>query len=301
MPLLETFRRYTPLGFRFWDAATDARVATPLAVRVWLQDDPRQQAAGDPTVGGNIAVHNIPGLRAIEREGIPPGTPPGSLPTETYVVQVDDPERRFLPISFRVDLPRVERGFFTIHRDDSPPEDRPPGIFLFSAPERPVPTTLAVVRVSLRRTDTGGPAAFAALFVELDDGGSDPDGRLWAGISDANGNAQILFPYPRVEFVPRGSPPGEGSALANYTWPLRVRVQYAPDHLDTPPGAQVPELRSIFSQANATLIPDASAPSTDAPDMALTLRYRRPGVVQTANQPPADRGFLLVQPGSGSI
>lgn len=296
MPLIETFRRYTPLGLRFWDAATDTRVSGALAVRVWLEDDPRQQVSGRPTVGGNVAVHNIPGLSEVERSGVPAGTPPGSLPQATYVVEVKDLDRRFVPTAFRVDLPRAERGFYTIHEDGSPPEDRPPGVFLFSAPERPVPTQLASVRASMRRADTGAPVAFAAVYAELDDGGADPAGRLWAGVSDANGNVQILFPYPRVEFVPPPSPPSDSRPLSEYTWPLRFRVHSAPDDLDTPDGAEVPDLQSIFDQDPATLIPDASAPSTSSPDLAVSLQHGRPCVAATANAPPEERGYLRVQP-----
>jgi hypothetical protein len=297
MPVLDTFRHYTPLGLRFWDAATETRVTGPLRVRIWPESHPQQVALGRETISGDVAMHGIPGLARIEREGVPVGVSPGSLSPTTYVVQVDDPLRRYVSASFRVDLPRAERGFFTLQREDSPPDSRPPGIYLFSAPSRSVPIRLAVVRATLRRTDTGGPAAFAAVFVEQDHGGSPPDepAGAWVGMADRDGSVQILFPYPPITFLPRSSPPGEGRPLSEQTWPLRLRVAYAPAELDRPNGAGVPTLRSVFRQSSATLRTDASPPE-DAADIAITLRDRRPCIARTAGLPPAERGPLFVTP-----
>lgn len=294
MHVLDTIRRYTPLGLRFWDAATETRVVGGLQVRVWPEAAPQHAARGHRTVAGDVAVHGIAGLADVERTGDVEAVPPS-----TYVVAVDDPSGRFVSTAFTVELPRAERGFYTLARPESPPEATPPGIYLFSAPTRPVPTRLAVVQASLRDADTGDPAAFAALRVEhADDTGDDapPDDRVWAGMADKTGAVQVVFPYPRLPLLPRASPPGEGHPLAYQQWPLRVQVHYTPAAQDVRPGTRVPTLSSVFRQSRAPLIVDVSAGPVESPTMDVTLRHRVPAVVRTAGLEPDEEGLLLVRP-----
>lgn len=293
MPVLDTIRRYTPLGLRFWDAATETRVTGGLRVRVWPEAAPQQVAHGRQTASGDVAVHDIASLAPVEHTG-----DVGAVPPTTYVVAVDDTLRRFMPIAFTVDLPRAESGFFTLARPESPPEETPPGIYLFSAPTRQVPTTLAVVRAFLEDAVSGGPAAFAAMYVELIDGDVDgpPDDRRWTGMADASGVVQVLFPYPRVPPMPRASPPGEGRPLARQQWSLRIHVRYRPVAQDLRSGTHTPTLRSIFRQPPAALVVDASGAPGESATVEAVLRYRIPTVVRTAGLGPDEQGKLLVRP-----
>ncbi len=293
MPVLDTIRRYTLLGLRFWDAATETRVTGRVQVRVWPEGAPRLAARGRRTVGGDVAVHGIAGLADAERTGSI-----GAVSPSTYVVAVDDPAGRFVSTAFTVELPRLERGFYTPARPESPPGVRPSGIYLFSAPTRSVSTTLAVVRAFLRDATTGGPAAFAAMHVEQVDGSADaaPDDRAWAGMADATGGVQVLFPYPRLPLLPRSSPPGEGRPLARQQWALRIQVHYTPSAQDVRPGARVPTLQSVFRQSPATLVVDASNGLIESATMDVILRHRVPTVVRTAGLGPDEEGRLLVRP-----
>ena len=293
MPVLDTIRRYTPLGLRFWDAATETRVRSGLRVRVWPEAMPDRVTHGHRTVGGDMAVHNITGLEVVERTG-----DVGAAPVAPYVAAVEDPLGRFVPTAFTVDLPRAERGFYTLAHPESPPGPTPPGIYLFSAPTRPVRATLAVVRAFLRDVTTDQPASFAAMYVEYVDGEDDgvPDDRVWVGMAGADGVVQVLFPYPRLPLMPRASPPGEGRPLARQQWPLRIRIRYAPTAQDVRPGAPVPTVGSVFRQSPATLLVDASNGTTEAAAMEVSLRHRVPTVVRTAGLPPDEQGVLLVRP-----
>lgn len=115
-------------------------------------------------------------------------------------------------------------------------------------------------------------------------------------MADASGVVQVVFPYPRVPLMPRASPPGEGRPLARQLWSLRIQVRYRPEAQDLRPGADVPTLRSVFRQAPATLVVDASGGPVESANMEVALRHRVPTVVRTAGLSPDEQGTLLVRP-----
>jgi hypothetical protein len=239
---LEQLTIFTPLGIRFWDAALDQQVAGGLAVTARRPGLNQRAVRAFRTRSGIYAFRGLPGLRAIEYPTGDDDPLGGSPPVLTrFIVEVVDEQRRFVPAVFAVDVP-----FEGIYPTGTSDPTAPPGVYLFSAPARPVASSRAVVRAQLVERPEGGdeqPAAFALLEVEV-------AGRPPAfGIADNRGSVALQFPYPRFSTaLPNGSPPASADGTASQRWPIRIRVRFDPSALDVPIGASIPDLRSIFSQ-----------------------------------------------------
>jgi len=276
--LIERLRVVTPLGIRFWDPALNAPVDDGLIVRASLdgrRDLPRQAFR---TRSGIYAFQGLPGLQAAEYPSN--GDVFGGSPAATtrFTLQVDDEQRRFLPTVFRVDAPY--RGIFPTETPASPGAAVPPGVYLFSAPTRPTPSTLAVLRAHLvdqRGLATNSPAAFAVLEVEM------PGPAVWYGVADSQGSVLVLFPYPTFAVAPATpSPPGN----PQQSWTATVRVRYAPGSLVFPSGSAVPDVRSVFSQPIGQIW--ATSPTNPAPavtDLSARLFFGQPLILRTDSEP----------------
>jgi len=259
--ILETPRTFTPLGLRFWDTATGSAVAGGLSVTAWRPDAPYPPVHAVRTLSGAYALSELPGLRALERprvagSGGPGGAdeaPPAAL---DFVLTVEDRAGRFLPEVFSVTLPLPYRGLFLSAGAGSVP--RAARAYLFSAPTRPVPPALAAVRADLLDASSGQPAAYAAVEVAV-------AGAVHSGIADERGRVLVAFPYPPVERLRLGSPPGAGQGdVTGQTWPATVRVRWSPAPLARHPAdlagvpaalRRLPGLKAILTeQAPAYLI-----------------------------------------------
>jgi hypothetical protein len=231
---------FTPLGIRFWDAALDRQVRDGLVVTARRAGTRQRAVRAFTTRSGIYAFHGLPGLRATE---YPSDDAAGSSPPDLvrFVIDVADQQRRFVPIVFQVDVP-----FDGVYPTGSSDPTAPPGVYLFSAPTRPVVSHLAVLRAQLVERAAGGaeqPAAFALLEVEV--AGQPPA----FGIAGADGMVAVQFPYPRfTTALPNGSPVVSAGEVPNQRWDIRVRVRFDPDALAVPEGSEVPDLRTIFSQ-----------------------------------------------------
>ncbi|HEX5165876.1 MAG TPA: hypothetical protein VFV93_10815 [Thermomicrobiales bacterium] len=267
---LEQITIFTPLGIRFWDAALDRQVTDGLVVTARRPGSNQRPVRAFRTRSGIYAFRGLPGLRAIEYPVDDADRLGGSPPALTgFFVEVVDEERRFVPTVFTVDVP-----FEGIYPTGSSDPMAPPGVYLFSAPTRPVASSLAVVRAQLAERPAGGeeqPAAFALLEVEV-------AGRPPAfGIADELGNVAVQFPYPRFSTaLPNGSPPASADGSASQRWPIRVRVRFDPPALDVPIGSSIPTLRSIFSQRPGAI----QAGSGPAPEFATELAAGRQVVLR---------------------
>jgi hypothetical protein len=110
---------------------------------------------------------------------------------------------------------------------------------LFSNPARRVPAGMTAIRASLHDLIGNAPAAWASLEVHL---GNDPL-VLAKGFADANGQLQVLMPYPKL---PDQINP---SALGQHSWLLKIRVAYTPVQDTTSLNAQkIPDLYHLFTQ-----------------------------------------------------
>lgn len=267
--IIERQTIFTPLGIRFWDPATDSQVAYGLAVRAWPDGAAEPVREAFRTASGIYAFQGLPGLRALEyptgdgRTSPPPG--------QRFVVSVEDHQRRFLPVTLRVDVPFY--GIYPTALASSPPGEALPGFFLFSAPWRTA-TKLAVVRADLVRESTGEPAAHAVLELDVEDSGA------WHGMADERGSVAVFFPIPPFQATLGSSPPGPQAPPQAQQWQVAARVLYEPAHLETPAGANVPDLRTILTQAAGAIW--ATAAGAPAAALNATLSFGQDLILRTA-------------------
>jgi len=259
---LETSVVFTPLGIQFWDFALDKQVGDGLQVAAQLKDADYAPVPAMRTVSGNYAFRGLPGLHAVEyppisAPGSTPTSPPSSPPsTYTFGITILDTLNRFLPTVFSVDLPLSYPGLFLSNVVVSPPGTGAQA-YLFSAPDRTVTTGMAAVRADVKDNSTGNPAAFAVLQVTI-------AGQVWTGIADERGRVAVMFPYPLVQQLSMGSPPGTGQGpITNVSWPIQVGVLYQPARLRYPlstsrdvvwPWTNTPSLKSILDEQQPALI-----------------------------------------------
>jgi hypothetical protein len=263
---LELLRIVTPLGIRFWDLTFNLPINDGLTVNLWLANSPGPILTAVPTTSGVYAFFGLPGLHAVEY----PNGGFGPPRTFTYVVTVQDQFGLYLPAVLVYTLDQTGAVLVNGVPDTTP---GPRLAYLFSAPTRQATPGVAAVSAYLidqgsspPATDT--PAAWALVTIQV---GNDPE--TWTGIADESGRALVLVPYPVVQRLQFGSPPGSGQgSITGETWPLTVQVQYSPDKLGHPlanagdvvwPWTTTPNLKDILeSQQPATIWADPATPVT---------------------------------------
>ena len=297
---LEEIHIYTALGIRFWDPVRNIQVRDHLvvtALREGKQDNPIQ---AHRTASGIYSFHGLPGVLE-ERYGRPEpdriGSPPDSA---TLVINVSDLSSRFLPVTFSIDLPLNYKGpflngifkseFEDYLRNTSPPRAYLPGFLLFSAPERPICSSLAVIRATIVDHISGAPAAHAVMQIQFN------GNKSWYGIADENGNILAPFSYPKFEAVFHDSPPPGGFQIESpdQRWDLSIRIKYDPDSLIYRRGARLPDFRSILGQMEARIwtVSPASVPGREPVEQWDTrLTIGKELVLKTQGEPNA---ILLV-------
>jgi hypothetical protein len=268
--VVEELSTFCPLGLRFWDAVTDDQVRDGLLVRAWPVPARRPIVRAFRTVSGIYAFQGLPGLREIEE---PPATLPAASPpvTRPFIVEARDPERRFLPIAFRVDLPLMQRGLFMPPMVSSPSPGAG-GFYLFSSPVRQRPPGIAVVRAELVDL-LGRPVPWAMVRVSIAG-----QGDRW-GLADEAGRVAVQFPLPLLTPFGElfGSPPGAvsppGPPVGDRTWDVTVAVFSEPTRLAPLPGTALPDLAEVFQQAAAGVITADGSPPVAAVDWPGTLGW----------------------------
>jgi hypothetical protein len=264
----------TPLGIRFWDPATDSQVTHGLRVRAWPDGATGPVRTAFRTASGIYAFQRLPGLREVEYPAANGGGQASPPVLERFVVAVEDEQRRFLPVTLRVDAPLY--GIYPTALESSPPGGVTPplpGFYLFSAPWRAA-AALAIVRADLVRPSTGQPAAHAVLELDVQDSG------VWHGIADQRGSVAVLFPIPPFQATLGSSPPGPQAPPQAQQWQVTARVLFEPDHLETPAGADQPDLRTILTQAAGVLW--ATAAGAPAAAIPATLSFGQDLILRTA-------------------
>lgn len=296
---LETVTLTAPLGLRFADVVTREFIGSGLSVLAYQAGNPSRQFYLVANRIGIYTLHHAPGLLEFERrEAADVWQTP--IPLKTFVIEVTDQERRFLPFQLKIDLPVCG-----VYRWISPLAGSlvgdEPGIPLYPAAARQFPAEMAVVRAELQDIAQGKQASGAVLEVRF-------NGRLLGrGIADETGRIVLSFPYPAPRATlfasPPGSPPsGGGKPLTSQEWILRLQAYYSP--LQTSPPQPVktepPDLRATLSQQQAKLWDDAAMtiPLTEA-----TLRYgrelilrSREGALASPASPPTQPSTLFITP-----
>ena len=299
---LEQKSVFTMLGIQFWDFALDSPITDGLQVNAYLKDTAYSPVSAYRAASGVYAFQGLPCLHSVEYSSPDPTPVSSPQPTFHYVITVSDTLQRFLPMLFGVDLPLPYRGLF-LSGDIPSPEDAGARAYLFSAPTRPVVVGVAAVRADLWDHEAKAPAAFAALRVHI-------DGGTWLGIADENGRALVAFPYPLLQRLSLGSPPGSGQGtLTSMNWPITVEVQYQPSAFsfllqNTPyvqwPWSTTPSLKSILEgQQDASVWLSASGPPVSQWSGQLT--YGEELILRTTpNDSSAPSGYLSISRGTSS-
>jgi hypothetical protein len=287
---LEVSQSFTPLGIRFWDLTQNLPIADGLAVSLRLANSNAPALPAALTRSGVYAFFGLPGLFAAEHPG-PAGYGPPRI--FRYVVTVEDLLGRYLPAVLVYSLDQTG----TVLVQGSP--DTTPGARvaqLFSAVSRPVPPGVGAIRADLLDRDTNQPAAWAVIRVQI---AGEPE--TWTGIADEAGRVLVLVPYPVMQALQLGSPPGTGQGnIAAQSWPVTIEAQYDPGQLGYPaadfqdaewPWTGTPSLKDILSNQPAAAI----WPNPAAPAMQLTanLNFGAGLVLSSVSGSPPSPGSTL--------
>ena len=238
----------TALGaVRLIDAATGQTVSDGLSVVARVG---KQTIAATPSVGGVHLFHRLPGMReATFWDG---ETQPSPDDYE-FNIEVRDLARRFLPTTFNARLPSwpdvspVCPSINTVWH----------GVPVYSAPWRSQITGLAMVRGALRVRSTGRPAAWALLRVYRAADAHATAIPLVEGVSAANGDFMLMFPWPKPISAVHGA--------RGPRWEVRIKVWYdLPDQNiaveDLPDGeSKLAALCPILKQAPSKLLANLSS------------------------------------------
>src|SRR5262245_46197532 len=270
--VIEELSTFCLLGLRFWDAVADDQIRDALRVSAWPLPALRPVVDAFRTVSDIYAFQRLPGLHDVEEP--PPFAPHTSPPvTRTFVVEVHDLERRFLPVAFQVDLPLAQRGVYRPPMLGSPATS-PPGFYLFSAITRQRRPGVAVVSGELATASARRPVPWALVRVAIAG-----QGERW-GLADAAGRFAVQFPLPLLTpgFGPLfASPDGPasppGPPVADRSWQIALDV-FSQRSLLTPlPGTDLPDLAQIFQQAPAAVLLTSASPPLPAAEWTGTLPF----------------------------
>jgi hypothetical protein len=217
----ERLRIVTPLGIRFRDVALDEPITHGLVVLVKAR-----LFEGGPTrvrtnPSGVFGFHSLPLLHDLEYPSTLPEPQPSPPAAYAYVVMAADRLGRFLPVVFGIDLPLSlppSPPVFDVDLDPAPVLDA----YLFTAPTRPVTCGFAALRADLWDREAEAPAAHALARVTVGD-------RSLLGVADERGRLLVLLPYPLLERLRLGSPPGTGQQPPyKHAWPTTLEVFHRP-------------------------------------------------------------------------
>jgi hypothetical protein len=214
-------RIVTPLGIRFRDVALEGPITTGLTVFTKPLDPYAPPLRLSPNPDGVFGFHGLPGLHDIEYPPEPEPPVPSPPPAFPFVVMVADRLARFLPVVFGIELPLTT--FPSPPTIDLDPDPAPLlDAFLFTAPTRPLACGLAALRADLWDIEAEQPAAHARVRVTV---GS----RSRTGVADDRGRLLVLVPWPLLERLRLGSPPGTAQQpLYEQTFPVSLEVWFRP-------------------------------------------------------------------------
>jgi len=287
---LEVSQTFTPLGIRFWDLTQNLPIDDGLAVSLRLRNSNAPALPAVLTGSGVYAFFGLPGLYAAEHPG-----PAGYGPPRTfrYIVTVQDLSGRYLPAVLGYTLDQTGAVIVNGLPDTTP---GPRIAHLFSSVSRPVPAGVGAIRAYLMDRDANQPAAWAVIRVQITG-----QTETWTGIADEAGRLLVLVPYPVMQVLQLGSPPGTGQAsITTQSWPVTVVAQYSPDALTFPaadfpdvqwPWTDTPSLREILGkQQTAAIWMD---PATPVAELSANLNFGADLVLNTASGSPPSPGSTL--------
>jgi hypothetical protein len=217
----ERISRTCALGLRFLDEATGRPVSGDsfdLEAEAWPLGASNRKTTGILTPSGIMAFHGLSGLREFENSDA--NDPFESAPQHVFQVAVRDRAGQLLPCTFVVSAPK--RGVAAFAGDGSPPWIAEGAVPLFSAPSRPAPAGLGVIRAELHYHASGQPAAWAFVEASYSSGGTRRTAR---GLADRQGRVIVMFAYPegrRRAF--NSSPPGDSRGISQQEWTVDLTI-----------------------------------------------------------------------------
>jgi len=297
MVVLDTLNLVAPLGLRFHDATTGTAIGNGLNIVAYPLGQPHAAQPLFPNRRGVFVLHHAAGLRTLENGAGDDDYWNNLPPKQDFVVAVRDDQSSFIPFQFIAALPN--RGIYEWHDPGSPPSTTRTSIPLYSAPARPVPAGMAVVRADL--WDATRKAEAASAVLEL----YDNDRFVARGIADQKGRVAVMFPYPAPKSFapsspasPLGSPPrAVGPALTDQVWTFRARALYAvqsPPQI--PPDDALPDLRAVLSQPQAAIWADEA--QTDQL-LEVAVQFGQPLILRSrplSMSPPKGGSMLFITP-----
>jgi hypothetical protein len=286
---METLTHVASLGLRFADDVGLDLVRAGLEVVAWPEAQPGRRQLAVANTSGVWVFASLPGMLAFEAgrgdhdywARVATDADPEFGPRPWFIIEVRDPEARFLPIRLRLRLPL--RGVYAW----PPPElaasapALPDALFsgalpLLSAAGRAI-SGRATLRCELEDETTGRPAAGALVEVLS---GTTPIGR---GLSDRQGRVLIPFPYPEPEPLLEGSvsspvyPP-----LSGLTWELNIRVRWQASSEDREEDRRPPVLTQVFQQPLVAPL-ESRTPLRELG--TVVLHHAKPLVVRSVDSP----------------
>jgi hypothetical protein len=284
--LFEKLRIRTPLGIRFWDHGANEPIRDQLTVTAW----PRATAAS-PTYAvrnpsGIYSFHGLPGLRHWEYPAEDEDYESSPPINTQFIVQVEDSQKRFLKVAAIVEAPHPDDRLFG-NTVSSPPIGEK-GFRLFSAPNRPIKSHLAVVRAYVWDNSQNIKAAHAVLKISITGIGTP-----WTGIADENGMIAVMFPYPMTMQSIDVSPPSSRIPIHKQTWKISARAFYGGTDMRPLPNTELPNLANVIQQKQAKIF-ETSATSADEITDDLTLGKEL--VLRTKHTAEEHRAKLIIEP-----
>jgi hypothetical protein len=285
--VLEHVTRVTPLGVRFRDLATDAFVSWGIAAEVYPEGQPEIRRSGLVNRADVFVFNNLPSLRDVEFGRGDDAYWAAQTPRYPFVLDVRDNQSRYLPFTLSVTLPVRRLLGFLVNSPLSSPltvqaSSSTQSLPLFSAPSRPAPDGMGVLRAEIVDVITGEPAAWAVLEAR------GPGQPLATGMADEAGRVMLPVPYPKP-IVTLASPGSPAMPLTGQAWPVDFTVRYR----RRTPVPLVPDLADVLTQPPATSWRDTAA---TVPLAQTTLRFGRDGVIASLTGLGLPSPNLLITP-----
>lgn len=284
----------TALGIQFWDTVLARPVTNGLRVTAQLLNDamPRRRVGKLRTAQATRSgIYGFFGLHPDEISNLE------TLPPRRALIDVTDPLGRFLPASFEVVIP-VDNPFRG--RGDwlprplmlpEPADDEALGVFLWSAPTRPIAPGLTVVNADIAIGDADNPPPAPFALVQLLNGG----GSVHAiGMTDEKGKLTLPMAYPSIPHLTPQPP------LRTFQFSLTAQVFCQPAVQTRLPGSQIPDLALLLGQTQAQISterdPATSMTTTLAAELPFQFGFEEPIVLRTASTDPLRRdSYLRIQ------
>ncbi len=290
---LDRLRIDTPLGFRFWDPILDKQITSGLQVFASPVSRPTSVVRAEQTLSANYVFHKLPGLPAFNF----PDNSTSPPESKRYNISVINSSGHYSAIVLEVNAPH--EGLFLIKKPVSSPNSKVKGLYLYSAPSRPIPRWYADVRGRLLDENTDLPAAYAVVKVSF----TNFLGHIFSyyGISEQNGEFVVMMPYPTSNHPFHASPAGPGGTdLLTQSWDISVVVKYSPTVLSPPSSvignqleSSLPDYCTVLEQDEANIRKSVSDANTA--EITATLIFNQQLILKTEGD---SEGRLRITPTS---